>query len=185
MDQREAMEAEMNALIETLSSPGGPGLSGNLTDSEGFPLSDIDVSTVRAQRKRLAELRNDHKKITDRIQKNIELLHSAKLPQNADTKNQGMCTSASSENHPMEVDPVVRIPFAMIDEIAEDSPAAEDGLQLGDEIVKFGNVEIGERLQERLMSEAQSNQGCPFSVVVIRRDAISFFYDSVVALLLV
>jgi len=71
----------------------------------------------------------------------------------------------------MEVDPVVRIPFAMIDEIAEDSPAAEDGLQLGDEIVKFGNVEIGERLQERFMSEAQSNQGCPVSVVVNRRGA--------------
>jgi 26S proteasome regulatory subunit N4 len=79
--------------------------------------------------------------------------------------------SAPSESRPMEVDPVVRIPFATIDEIAEDSPAAEDGLQLGDEIVKFGEVEIGERLQERLVSEAQSNQGHPVSVLVIRRGA--------------
>jgi 26S proteasome regulatory subunit N4 len=39
MDQRAAMEAEMNALIEALSGPGGPGLSGNLTDSEVKPCS--------------------------------------------------------------------------------------------------------------------------------------------------
>ncbi|KAJ4813701.1 26S proteasome non-ATPase regulatory subunit 9 [Rhynchospora pubera] len=169
MDQRATLEAEMNALIDTLSGPAGPGLSANLTDSEGFPRSDIDIPTVRAQRKRLAELRNDHKDITDRIHKNIQLLHSAKLPHNPDSKNQG--TSAPYENHPMDVDPVVRIPFATIDEIAEDSPAAEDGLQLGDGIVKFGNVENGERLQERLVSEAQSNQGRPVSVVVIRRGA--------------
>lgn len=77
----------------------------------------------------------------------------------------------------MEVDPVVRIPFATIDEIAEDSPAAEDGLQLGDEIVKFGKVEIGERLQERLMLEAQLNEGHPVSVLVMRRGA---FLDLIV-----
>ncbi|KAJ1700372.1 hypothetical protein LUZ63_000151 [Rhynchospora breviuscula] len=169
MDQRAALEAQINALIDTLSGPAGPGFSGNLTDSQGFPRSDIDIPTVRAQRKRLAELRNDHKDITDTIHNNIQLLHSAKLPQIPDSTNQG--TSASYENHPMDVDPVVRIPFATIDEIAEDSPAAEDGLQLGDGIVKFGNVENGERLQEKLVSEAQSNQGCPVSVVVIRRGA--------------
>ncbi|CAL9136094.1 unnamed protein product, partial [Musa textilis] len=45
---------------------------------------------------------------------------------------------------------VSRIPFAIIDEIDGDSPAAEDGLQLSDEIVKSGNVEKGENLQSRL-----------------------------------
>ncbi|URE38147.1 Magnesium transporter [Musa troglodytarum] len=54
---------------------------------------------------------------------------------------------------------VSRIPFAIIDEIDGDSPAAEDGLQLSDEIVKSGNVEKCENLQSRLMAEAQSNQG--------------------------
>ena len=34
MEKRTAMEAEMNAIIDNLCRPGGPGLSGNLLDSE-------------------------------------------------------------------------------------------------------------------------------------------------------
>jgi 26S proteasome regulatory subunit N4 len=69
----------------------------------------------------------------------------------------------------MEEDPVTRLPFAIIDEITDGSPAAVDGLQLGDEIVKFGNVEAGDRLQERLMSEAISNEGSQVSLAIIRQ----------------
>ncbi|CAL9778848.1 unnamed protein product [Musa acuminata subsp. burmannicoides] len=56
---------------------------------------------------------------------------------------------------------VLSIPFAIIDEIADDSPAAEDGLLLIDEFVKFGNVENGDNLQSRLVAEAHNSQaGC-------------------------
>lgn len=34
MDQRSLLEAEMNSIIDRLSQPGGPGLSGNLVDPE-------------------------------------------------------------------------------------------------------------------------------------------------------
>lgn len=34
MDKREVIEGEMNAIIATLCQPGGPGISGNLVDSE-------------------------------------------------------------------------------------------------------------------------------------------------------
>lgn len=34
MDKRAAMETEMNSIVERLCNPGGPGLSGNLVDSE-------------------------------------------------------------------------------------------------------------------------------------------------------
>ncbi|CAL5328200.1 unnamed protein product [Camellia sinensis] len=58
-------------------------------------------------------------------------------------------TSASSHNvlhgntiSAMDVDVTVNIPFALVDEIAEASPAPEDGLQLGDQIVKFGNMNL-------------------------------------------
>lgn len=34
MEKRTAIEAEMNVIIERLTGPGGPGLSGNLVDSE-------------------------------------------------------------------------------------------------------------------------------------------------------
>lgn len=64
------------------------------------------------------------------------------------------------------------IPFAVVDDIADASPAAEDGLQLGDQIVKFGNVEAGDDLLQRLASESQKNQGGEVPVVLMRQGAI-------------
>ncbi|KAH7861395.1 hypothetical protein Vadar_025577 [Vaccinium darrowii] len=72
----------------------------------------------------------------------------------------------------MDVDATVSIPFSLVDEIAEDSPTAEDGLQLGDQIVNFGNVESGDNLLPKLASEAKSNQGHGISVVVLRQAAL-------------
>ncbi|KAM5548206.1 26S proteasome non-ATPase regulatory subunit 9 [Rosa sericea] len=181
MDKRSALEAEMNAIIERLTQPGGPGLSGNLLNFEGFPREDIDIPAVRAERRRLAELKNDYKEITEKLDRNIQVLHSAKLaPKSSSLKppdgqsgsvvNVG--ESASSTNvswNAMDVD--VSVPFALVDEIADASPAAEDGLQLGDQIVKFGNVENGDNLLQKLASEAQTNQGCAVPVMVLRQGA--------------
>ncbi|KAL0013521.1 hypothetical protein SO802_000590 [Lithocarpus litseifolius] len=195
MDKRSALEAEMNAIIDRLCQPGGPGLSGNLVDSEGFPRSDIDIPVVRAERHRLSELRNDHKVTTEKIDQNIQILHSSRLasrssplkesvqgnPEGSNNQNSPVVSdvpSASSHNvvprdssSDMDVDVMASIPFAMVDEIADASPAAEDGLQLGDQIVKFGNVEAGENLLQRLASEAQTNQGCAIPVVIMRQGA--------------
>ncbi|XP_059453131.1 uncharacterized protein LOC132183741 [Corylus avellana] len=186
MDKRSAMEAEMNDIIGHLCQPGGPGLSGNLTDSEGFPLSDIDIPVVRAERHRLSELRNDHRELTEKINQNIQVLHSARLPSGSSPPNESgnddglnnqnspfvnAVPSASSPNA-MDVDLMVSVPYAFVDVIADASPAAEDGLQLGDQIVKFGNVEAGENLSQRLLSEAQTNQGCAIPVVVMRQGAL-------------
>ncbi|XP_022750254.1 26S proteasome non-ATPase regulatory subunit 9-like [Durio zibethinus] len=188
MEKRSGMEAEMNAIIEQLCQPGGPGLSGNLVDSEGFPRADIDIPVVRAQRHRLAELKNDHKEITEKINVNIQVLHSSRLTsapkvsgvetnQNASVVGAG--ASASLQNLVLrdcpsanEVDMISSVPFAMVDEIADSSPAAEDGLQLGDQIVKFGNVKAGDNLLQRLASEAQVNEGHPIPVIIMRQGAL-------------
>ncbi|BAF25111.1 uncharacterized protein [Oryza sativa Japonica Group] len=174
MDRRAAVEAEMDAIIAALSVPVGPGITGGLVDAEGFPRSDIDIPAVLAQRRKLAELRNDHKDITNKIEKNLEVLHSTKLSRNEASIPASSGTPASlhsglSQNDPMEEDAVTRLPFAIIDELTDGSPAAVDGLQLWDEIVKFGNVEAGDRLQERLVSEALSNEDCQVSLVIIRQ----------------
>ncbi|XP_026659363.1 26S proteasome non-ATPase regulatory subunit 9-like isoform X1 [Phoenix dactylifera] len=177
MEKRASIEAEMNAIIESLCGPGDPGISGDLVDREGFPRSDIDIPAIRSQRARLAALRNDHKDITDKIEKNLQVLHSVRVAKVAPLPSKDSDTSvyvheSTSQDSSMGEEPIVRIPFAMIDEIAYDSPAAEDGLQLGDEILKFGNVEIGGELQSRLVLEAQSNQGHPISMVIIRQGSV-------------
>ncbi|XP_038698477.1 26S proteasome non-ATPase regulatory subunit 9-like [Tripterygium wilfordii] len=195
MEKRTAMEVEMNAIIERLCQPGGPGLSGNLVDSEGFPRSDIDVPVVRAERHRLTELRNDHKEITEKINANIQVQHSARhVPRSSSTEDSGddvmsnnrgssfdnVFTSSSSNDvvprdslTAMDVDVIASIPFAVIDGIADASPAAVDGLQLGDQIIKFGNVDYqpGENFLQMLASETQSNQGQAIPVVAIRQGA--------------
>lgn len=194
MDERANKEAEMDVIIQRLCQPGGPGLSGNLVDSEGFPRTDIDIPTVRADRRRLAELRNDHKIMTEKIDQNIQVLHSARLASTPssvkdsdDTAGVGVqgsavnTSSSSPDNYivtaatsaAMDVDVVFSRPFAVIDEITEASPAAEDGLQLGDQVVRFGNVQSGENLLQRLAAEAQSNQGCAVSMTVMRQGAMT------------
>ncbi|CAL1358756.1 unnamed protein product [Linum trigynum] len=181
MEKRSAIESEMNGIIHRLTQPGGPGLSGNLVDSEGFPRTDIDIPVVRADRHRLAELRNDHKEITKKIEASIEILHSARLapksssPGDSGNNETSSSLNASSDNAAasaaMDVDPFINIPFTVIDEIADASPTAEDGLQLGDQIVKFGDVQYqaGENLLQKLASEAQANQDKAVSVVVLRQ----------------
>lgn len=191
MDKRSALESEMNSIIARLSQiPGAPGLSGNLIDSEGFPRSNIDVPLVRAERRRLAELRNDYTDITDKINQNIHILHSTrpgnhKISDNDDgsvmqtsstaetvasTPSQNVLVSLSPNS--MDVDVLVSRPFAVVDEIADASPAVEDGLQLGDQILKFGNVEAGENLLHRLASEAQSSMGQTVPVVIMRQGTV-------------
>ncbi|KAF3628257.1 putative WRKY transcription factor 32-like [Capsicum annuum] len=203
MDERASKEAEMDVIIQRLCQPGGPGLSGNLVDSEansfsllygGFPRTDIDIPTVRADRRRLSELRNDHKIMTEKIDQNIQVLHSARLASTPSVKDsddtadvgvQGSAVNIGSSSSPgnyiataatsaaMDVDVVFSRPFAVIDEITEASPAAEDGLQLGDQVVRFGNVQSGENLLQRLAAEVQSNQGCAVSMTVMRQGAMT------------
>ncbi|CAL5374633.1 unnamed protein product [Camellia sinensis] len=103
---------------------------------------------------------------------NVEGSNNQDLSVNVDT-------SASSHNvlhgntiSAMDADVTVNIPFALVDEIAEASPAPEDGLQLGDQIVKFGNVESGDDMLPKLAFEALSNQDREIPVVVLRQGAL-------------
>ncbi|KAK3189745.1 hypothetical protein Dsin_029306 [Dipteronia sinensis] len=193
IEKRSALEDEMDAIISRLCQPNGPGLSGNLVDSEGFPRTDIDIPVVLAERRRLSELRNDRNSIMDKINENIQLLHSVRLsPVWSSVKDSDNGAGSNSQNSSvvnvvssapshdivpryssaaMDVDVIVSKPFAVIDEITDASPAAEDGLQLGDQIVKFGNVEAGDNLLGRLATEGQINQGHAKPVVIVRQGA--------------
>lgn len=87
----------------------------------------------------------------------------------AGSNSQGVVDVSSAMN---VMDVNVNRPFAMVDEISEESPAAEDGLQLGDQIVKFGKIVYGDNLLPKLASEAQMNQGIPVPMLVLRQGAL-------------
>ncbi|XP_064938904.1 uncharacterized protein LOC108951276 [Musa acuminata AAA Group] len=116
----------MNAIIESLCGPGGPGLSGNLVDSEGFPRADIEFRLF--DRNVIGSL--DHKGITE----------SCSLA----PKSSDMSVSLSENT-------------------SQDSSTIEEA---------FGNVENGDNLQSRLVAEAQSNQGNPIPLVIVRQGAL-------------
>ncbi|KAL9242485.1 hypothetical protein vseg_016478 [Gypsophila vaccaria] len=191
MDKRSGIEAEMNAVIQRLCQPGGPGLHANLVDSEGFPRTDIDIPTVLSDRRRLAELKNDHTDVTEKINQNILLLHAVKQgskysatstsensmeidgPGSSMSKGAALASVEHVNPSTAEANVVGYIPFAVVDEIADSSPAAEDGLQLGDQIVKFGSVESGENMLPMLAEEVQRSQGSAISVAIMRHGALS------------
>ncbi|KDO59456.1 hypothetical protein CISIN_1g026990mg [Citrus sinensis] len=159
MEKRSALEADMNAIIDRLSQSNGPGLSGNLVDSEGFPRTDIDIHLVRSERRRLA---GDDGGSNNQNPSILGTVQSASF------------NNAVPRNSPaaMDVDVIIRRPFAVIDEITDASPAAEDGLQLGDQVLKFGTVEAGDNLLERLAAEGRKNQGNAVPVVIMRQGGL-------------
>lgn len=160
----------MSVLIETLTAPGAPGLSGNLVDAEGYPRADINIHTIRTQRHRLACLRTDHKLATDQIEK---LLHEALAPDPTCDEAAGATaaraaadstsspsipavTSAAADDSPAPAStsaaassstvtappPPPRPPFAIVDEVTVGSPAEKAGLLVGDAIVAFGAISL-------------------------------------------
>ncbi|RZS01018.1 hypothetical protein BHM03_00030819 [Ensete ventricosum] len=138
MDMRAGMEAETNAILESLC---GPGLFGNLVDSE------VTMYLPKPKAR-------------------FALMSLSKIASFG--AKEFRCQFLCLKIH------LKRIPFfAIIDEIGDDLPAAEDGLQLSDEIVKFGSVKKGHNLQSRLVAEeAQSNQGNQIPSVIVRQGAL-------------
>ncbi|CAM6088020.1 unnamed protein product [Calypogeia fissa] len=192
MEKRTGIEAELEVIISRLCRPNGPGMSGNLVDKDGFPRADIDIPAVRADRQRLSVLRNDHKEVTSKIEQNLHILHSGSLMRDSSLPQKR--TASGEESRPqrspsvaqsseaatanvadvavhMEEDTQPRIPFAVFDEISAGSPAEQDGVKLGDLLLKFGRVEGGDNLLSRLVLEGQQNQGSAIPVVVLRQGA--------------
>lgn len=160
MSKKDKIEQDVNDITARLNAPGMPGLSGSLLDKEGYPRADIDVASVRADRHRLVCFTNDHKDLMKQIDKMLVQLHEAARTQHgspappalAPSTQPAQAPKALQEANAMEVEEQVPVasttgaaasqlrPFAVIDEITEGSPAATAGLQLGDQLCKFGDV---------------------------------------------
>lgn len=106
-----------------------------LTDSEDFPRNDIDVLAVRQARHEINCLQTDLKKLMKVIEKGLEEIHSdgshitsPKIPPEV-----AMQSSSSTTSRP---------PFVIVNLVSPASPAEEAGIQLRDEIVEFGSINI-------------------------------------------
>jgi len=132
MARKDALESQ----LETQSSI----LRGNsctmntpLVDADGFPRDDIDIYAVRGARVRIIELRNDLEAVMNDIGKALEAVYDVNLTTAASS-------SEASGSSTAEETAVASKPFARVDGVAPNSPAAEAGLQREDLVVKFGQL---------------------------------------------
>ncbi|WBW73621.1 26S proteasome regulatory particle assembly protein Nas2 [Schizosaccharomyces osmophilus] len=126
-----------------------------LITQDGFPRSDIDISTIRPARHKIILLRNDYNKIEEEIKQVLESVLSAEAakPDLANgTSETHLKTSAQDEAVGVDESFVngnqARIlqrasilgrpkPFCVVDSVAVGSPAQEAGLCVGDEIISI------------------------------------------------
>jgi len=154
---KEANISEAEILLEVLNSPsnGSVGISGPLVDCEGFPRADIDIMLIRTHRNRLACLRTDRKMAEKQIHELLIKIHEMEKEevianpsfQKEDTnplfQKQEMLGNPSL-HAPSEIPKSIYNddlnPFAIIDLVSENSPAAAAGLLIGDKLVRFGTI---------------------------------------------
>jgi len=178
------MENEIAEIVEALSASNMGGTSGALVDQEGFPRADIDVHTTRTLRHRLACLNTDHTALMGQIERSLWSLHAAtasdapqrpRAPPPVQPSAQHSIGETGTADAPMVTamtnghDPSEAAPFALVDGVAPEGPAAQAGLQVGDLIVRFGSVHADNHDGLRSLARlTQRSEGTSIPLLVLR-----------------
>lgn len=141
--KRDSLEAEIKALISVLDSHNVT-MKTPLLTPDGFPRADLDVAQIRTTRARITYLINDLKSLMLVIERHLHAHFasiSAERKNLPESVNEDKEPSSSSVPNP-DVSRTLTPPFARVDSVAENGPAASAGLHPEDKIVYFGNVNI-------------------------------------------
>ncbi|XP_026715771.1 26S proteasome non-ATPase regulatory subunit 9 [Athene cunicularia] len=105
-------------------------------------------------------LQNDHKALMKQVEEALHQLHAREKEKHAKDEAEALA-EALSQNLPQA--------FAKVNAVTPGSPASISGLQIDDEIVEFGSVNINnfQNLQN-IATVVQHSEGRPLSVTVIR-----------------
>ncbi|KAF2751543.1 hypothetical protein M011DRAFT_464265 [Sporormia fimetaria CBS 119925] len=156
--EKERVEAELKALGQVLDSHGVK-MTTSLTTFDGFPRSDIDVAQIRTTRARIIRLKNDYKDLMSRIETGLHE-HHARLQAVQDSHT----TTAASLSTGSAIPVVLDAPFARVNSVVPGSPADTAGLEIGDNITKFGWVDWKNHEKLARVSEVVSQNvgvSCP------------------------
>jgi 26S proteasome non-ATPase regulatory subunit 9 len=154
--KRTKIEKEIMEITNYLNSDGMPGVEGRLTDEEGFPLPNLDLTAVRTARNKLISkykyhlilivLQNDLKNLMNDIESQMQIYFKN---QNENKTKIETKDSEFDKNEPIPMQifeddkitaPKLTTPFATVSMVAEGSPAEECGLKVGDKIIRFDNI---------------------------------------------
>lgn len=135
-------------------------MSTNLLTPDGFPRSDLDVAQIRTTRTRIIYLRNDYKELMNVIEKAVhahfEFLQKNPLPESSTSAPQ-TANGLTGSHEASAAFQALDAPFAKVNSVVEDSPAAQAGLKPQDLIRNFGYV--NRRNHDGLKKVAECVQG--------------------------
>jgi 26S proteasome regulatory subunit N4 len=110
--QRQSLEMESDAIVSELTAvnpeqPTAPpmGVDTPLTDAEGFPRNDIDVFRARTLRGRLAEIKTDHRRLMQDIERLLHQIALLQRPEKVALEHQELEARLESKPKP-KFDPV-------------------------------------------------------------------------------
>ncbi|OJJ59658.1 hypothetical protein ASPSYDRAFT_44044 [Aspergillus sydowii CBS 593.65] len=174
MKHKERIEEELSALSSVLGSH-GVNMNTSLTTFDGFPRDDIDVAQIRTIRAQIIRLRYDHKEVMTEIEKGIHS-HFAGLQSATNnalpTRNTNGSLPLPSEATSSAADTGGLTPFAKVNTVMAGSPASQAGLQAGDSICSFGNVNwLNHERLSKVAEVVQQNEGRTIIVKISRNDA--------------
>ncbi|KAF5101559.1 hypothetical protein D0Z00_000834 [Geotrichum galactomycetum] len=165
MKRKTNIESELDELISVLDTH-KVDMNTPLVTRDEFPRSDIDVAQIRSARTQIIRLRNDLKGVLSEIERQLHA-HYSRISAIAtstteEVSNDGEITTTTTtvvQEDEVLVDAPVHIGFALVDEVVAESPASRAGLTVGDTIVEFGHLHVGnnERLK-RLANVVQMNE---------------------------
>eukprot|EP00126_Sphaerothecum_destruens_P007251 Sdes_comp19764_c0_seq1m11810 len=152
ISKKASIEQELLETLKTLDQL-GVGLDKPLVDSEGFPLPNLDLYTIRQLRNRAATLQNDHKSILREVETALHQIHmEAKATGQVNSQLSALETDGtlspsffftlffSSLLAPSSLDYQTADAFAKVGQVSPSSPADQAGVCSGDLIVVFGSL---------------------------------------------
>ncbi|KAL2015328.1 hypothetical protein VTK56DRAFT_5790 [Thermocarpiscus australiensis] len=164
--RKDNIEGELKALGGVLDSH-GVDMNTSLLTPDGFPRADIDVAQIRTTRARIIRLRNDWKDLMGVIEKRLHE-HFASLEDDDDSETAAPANTDASIPRDSIPETLDR-PFAKVNTVVENSPAATAGLKPGDLIRNFGYVNYENHDGLKKVAECvQGNEGQSIHVKVSR-----------------
>jgi 26S proteasome non-ATPase regulatory subunit 9 len=145
-------------------------MSTPLTTPDGFPRADLDVAQIRTTRTRIIYLKNDYKALMSEIEKAVHehFANGIPLPVSASSSTDGTSLVPDRSIHARPTAPLEPV-FAKVNNVAENSPGADAGLKVADEIRLFGYVNAENHNGLRRVGECvQGNEGHEILVKVSR-----------------
>ncbi|KAJ1599224.1 hypothetical protein NDA14_004671 [Ustilago hordei] len=133
LELQKQLDADISRHMAVLTY-NGVNMATPLIDPHGFPLGNKDLMAIRSARQRINVLRNDSKALRDRISKLLELaINGDALPPSSSVAATASTRGTTGSQQELRA-------FAIVNSVADNSPAQTAGLEAGDQILKFSRV---------------------------------------------